>query len=250
MSWIRFRKGSAGVAALVLGCVAGHVGAETLVVRSTGPSAKSYPPGKAIPDTAKITLKANDQVVLLDGRGTRTLKGPGSFSPLANSSATASAGSTLGALVAQRGDRRARIGAVRSITAGPARSPNIWFVDIDRSTTVCVADPQAVTLWRAGMPKPVSVTLTGSDAKPYTLNWTKDRSTMPWPAALPIASGQSYQIRHDGAAQPTAVRFVVLGTALSGLEDLASTLIQNGCSAQLDLLIDTVALPDPTASGG
>ena len=51
--------------------------AAVLVVRSSGPSARGFPAGKALPDSEKLTLKANDVVVLLDSRGTRTLRGPG-----------------------------------------------------------------------------------------------------------------------------------------------------------------------------
>ena len=251
MSWIRVVKPSAGLAALMIACLAGAAGAETLVVRSAGPSAKSYPPGKAIPDAARIVLQANDQVVVLDGRGTRTLRGPGTFSPVAASGSAADTRSTLSSLVAQRSDRRARIGAVRSMSAGPPRSPNIWFVDIDRSTTVCVADPAAVTMWRAGVPKPAKVTVTSSPSgTSETLAWAKDAPTAPWPASMPISNGAQYSISVPGTAQPTSVRFVVLGAGLQGLEDLASVLIKNGCTAQLDLLIETVAIPEPTAAAG
>ena len=48
--------------------------AAVLVVRSSGPSAGAYPPGKALSDTHKLNLKANDTIVLLDSRGTRTLQ--------------------------------------------------------------------------------------------------------------------------------------------------------------------------------
>ena len=34
--------------------------AKAVVVRSAGPSAKTYPPGKALPDSAKISLKPGD----------------------------------------------------------------------------------------------------------------------------------------------------------------------------------------------
>jgi hypothetical protein len=242
---------SAGLAALMIACMASPAAADTLVVRSAGPSAKSYPPGKAIPDSARIVLQANDQVVVLDGRGTRTLRGPGTFSPVAASGSAADTRSTLSSLVAQRSDRRARIGAVRSMSAAPARSPNIWFVDIDRSTTVCVADPAAVTMWRAGVPKPARVTVTSSPAgRSETLVWAKDAPTAPWPASMPISNGAQYSISVPGAAKPTSVSFAVLGTGLQGLEDLASVLIKNGCTAQLDLLIETVAIPEPTAAKG
>jgi len=77
-------------AALVAGSAA--TSAAVLVVRSSGPSAGTYPPGKAIPESTTLKLRANDMIVLLDSRGTRTLKGPGSFSAsaAAGPSATAS----------------------------------------------------------------------------------------------------------------------------------------------------------------
>ena len=249
MSWSKFITTSGGIAGLTIACIAGTASAATLVVRSAGPSAKSYPPGTAVPDSATIVLKANDQIVLLDGRGTRTLSGPGSFSPVAAASAGASAQSTFSSLVGQRSDRRARIGAVRNMQAGPARSPNLWFVDVGKSATVCVADPTAVSLWSAAMPKPDSVTVTGAGTT-ATAAWPKDAPTAPWPVALPITSGAQYSIAVPGAAQPTSVRFVVVGSALNGLEDLASVLIKNNCTAQLDLLIQTVAVPDASASTG
>ena len=42
----------------------------------------------------------------------------------------------------------------------------------------------------------------------------------------------------------------MLGASLTGLEDLASLLIKNNCGAQLDLLIETVAVPDAAPANG
>ena len=44
--------------------------AAVLVVRSSGPSAKAYPAGRALPENQAITLRGNDVVILLDSRGT------------------------------------------------------------------------------------------------------------------------------------------------------------------------------------
>ncbi len=40
------------------------------------------------------------------------------------------------------------------------------------------------------------------------------------------------------------LKFAVLGSNPQGLEDTAAALIKNGCQAQLDLLIETVAVPE------
>jgi hypothetical protein len=75
-----------------------------IVVRSAGPSANSYPVGMALAGDQVITLKANDIVVLLNSRGSWTLRGPGRFRAAASASAMASS-------------RRARFGAMRGGSA-------------------------------------------------------------------------------------------------------------------------------------
>jgi hypothetical protein len=86
------------LAGCALAMISGSVAAEAavLVVRSSGPSAKAFPAGKAVPDSQVITLKSNDVLILLDSRGTRTLRGPGKFS--ATASASTAATSSLAAL--------------------------------------------------------------------------------------------------------------------------------------------------------
>jgi hypothetical protein len=250
LSWIlNSSKARAGIAAAMALALAGAASAETLVVRSSGPSARSYPPGKAIPETQKIVLKANDQVIILDGRGTRTLKGPGSFSPIVASTRATDSRSTFAALVTQRSERRARIGAVRGATVanpGATRSPNLWFVDMERSSSTCVLDPNAITLWRAEPAGPATVTVTrASDGKSATLGWTAGQSTHAWPAEMPVANGAEYRLSWPGALQPTVLKFAVLDpNPQGGLENMAAELIRHGCEAQLDLLIETVAVPD------
>lgn len=249
MSWTRNSKTWAGIAALMTVALAGAAAAETLVVRSSGPSARSYPPGKAIPEAQKIVLKANDLVVILDGRGTRTLKGPGTFSPTVASSEATDSRTTFAALVSQRSERRARIGAVRGATLanpGATRSPNLWFVDMERSSSMCVTDPASLTMWRAESAEPATVAVTRlSDGKAENVEWLRGQSTRAWPESLPVSDGAEYRLTWPGQMQPTKLKFVVLGTnPQGGLENMAAALIKNGCEAQLDLLIETVAIPE------
>jgi hypothetical protein len=98
------------LAALALS-LGGAALAETIVVKSAGPSAKAYPPGKSIADNSKVSLKAGDSVTILDGRGTRILKGPGMFA----TTATTATGSNFNALLRNTGTRQVRTGAVRSV---------------------------------------------------------------------------------------------------------------------------------------
>ena len=246
MSWTKLVKPSAAVTALMMATLSVGASAATLVVRSSGPSAKSYPAGKQLADSSKIALKAGDQVVILDSRGTRTLKGPGIFSPTLPSNQASDSRETF----AQVSSRRARPGATRGVQpAAPAattgRSPNIWFVDAERSATVCVADPSAVTLWRpeGGPMTTATLTQVGSN-KAETVQWLQGQSKRPWPASLPVTDGAQYRIAWEGQPTPTELRFALLGPTTSGLEDMASKLITRGCTAQLDLLIETVAIPE------
>jgi hypothetical protein len=214
--------------------------AAILVVRSSGPSAKNFPPGKSLADTQRITLGANDKLVVLDGRGTRELKGPGTFTP--GGPAQASSRVAAASAVAGGTQRRARIGAVRSVSGAPTRSPTIWHVDVTKSATVCLADPRNVTLWRGNAKDAATLTLrSGGNAR--TVEWPAGQSTLAWPSDLPVSSGADYQLSWAGAPAPTRLKFVTLPAAPVGLEAMASSLIRNGCQVQLDHLIETVRLP-------
>lgn len=240
------------MAAFIGVLMAGSAVAAPLVVRSAGPSAKAYPAGKALADNAKIVLKAGDTIVLLDGRGTRTLSGPGTFSASATAVAAATTGSTLGALVSGGGERRARIGAVRSasgIDKNAGKNPNVWYVDVTRSSNMCIADTSTVTVWRPDPTKAATITVTKPDGSTGKIDLAAGQAAALWPSSLPIADGNSFKLSWAGAKAPTALKFVVVKPTSPGLEDMAQSLIKAGCNAQLDMLIQTVALPGAGSAG-
>lgn len=217
--------------------------ADILVVRSTGPSAKSFPPGKRLPEGSRIVLKANDSLDLLDGRGTRTLRGPGTFV------AGASAGRVAGNVPVTQ--RRARIGAVRSVGGGgELRPPSIWHVDVSKSSAFCVAEPNKVALWRSDASGPATLNIMRASGGPATrVDWEAGSSTVAWPSSLAIADNSEFRLS-AGAAAPTSIKFRILPQRPVGLEDMASFLMSNQCSAQLDLFIETVRLPDDAPPAG
>ena len=220
------------VAVLLAGATAAM--ADILVVRSTGPSAKSFPPGRRLPESARIVLKASDQLIVLDGRGTRILRGPGAFT-----AGAPAVGRTASAAPVQR---RARIGAVRGPDARAPRPPSIWHVDVARSSNVCVADPAKVTLWRADPAGAATLTIAGRSGGARRLAWRPGSSLLAWPAGLPVAEGAEYRLS-IGSAPPSTIRFRTMPAEPAGLENTAQTLIRNQCDAQLDLFIETVKLP-------
>jgi hypothetical protein len=239
--------------ALMIAGAATVASAEALVVRSSGPSAKAYPPGKAIPDNSRIILKANDQLVILDNKGTRTLTGPGNFSPAQPSAPVASSGSTFAALVSQRSERRARIGAVRGtppMTAAEINQPpNVWFVDVNRGATVCAADPSVLSLWRADPAQPASTTLTDATGATATIDWRAGQATAAWPMTVPAASG-AYTITGAAGTPAKSMTVVKLDSDPQDINALAAILVQNKCEAQLDLLLQTTSTAPVTKPGG
>ena len=157
-------------------------------------------------------LQASDQLTLLDGRGTREMRGPGTFIAASASSAPAQLASAAAA-----NGRRARIGAVRGIETGPLRPPTIWHVDVSKSSNVCVSPPNKVALWRAD---PAA----DGDADRHRrggtrqLAWPAGDATLDWPDGLPLTDGAEYRLSWQGAAAPTTIRFRTLPQRPAGLE--------------------------------
>lgn len=235
MNWASKMTAARGVAAAALTvALAGAAIAGPVVVRSTGPSARAYPAGRQLPDNAQLALKAGDTVVLLDSRGTRTLSGPGNY-PAVGGSSRISTVSTASRILANQTASERRGGAVRGGTpTGDTRSPNLWFVDMTKSGTMCVADTNAVRVWRASGAKPAEVRIAGGSGS-GTITMPQGATVGDWPKSVPVTPGTEYTITADGMA-PTKVKFVTVPMPTS-LEDTASQLIAKGCNTQLDLLV-------------
>lgn len=228
--------------ALALAVGAAAAEAAVLVVRSSGPSAKAYPAGRAVPENQVITLKSNDVVILLDSRGTRTLRGPGKFSATASAANTAT--SSLAALTGQSGNRRSRVGAVRRPPSGATAGRNVWQADVARSGNVCVANPADLGLYRGNAGSAERVTITDGAGKAATVQFSEGQKIASWPSSLPVSAGARFAVKGAGDPANLTVRWITPVPA--GLEGLAQTFIRNDCQAQLDVLIDTFA--SPTAS--
>src|SRR5688572_16447598 len=225
--------------ALAIGTGAVAADAAVLVVRSSGPSAKAFPAGRAVPENQVINLKPNDVVILLDSRGTRTLRGPGKFSATASASTTTT--SSLAALTSQNTARRSRVGAVRRPPSGATSGRNVWQADIARSGNICVANPADLGLYRANAAGTGSVTITDAAGKTATVRFADGQKIASWPTDMPVAANGRYQVAGNGTSASYTARLIQPVPA--GLEGLAQTFIRNDCQAQLDVLIDTFASP-------
>jgi len=217
-------------AAVLTGFATVSASAAVLVVKSSGPSARSFPAGKALADAAKLTLKPNDVVVLLDSRGTRTLRGPGSFS--AASTGPARSMSSLAALTGQ-GRARGRVGAVR----GPVPR-SIWQINADTSETMCFANPTDIGLYRENVARADTIVIRDLDSgKSSKASFAAQMQTAQWPADLPITANGRYKIGGS-----TTVAMKSIAPLPAGLEGIAQSLIRNECQGQLDILINTFTI--------
>lgn len=231
MSWAQSKASARrlGLLALVSIAAAAPAAANVLVVRSSGPSAAQYPAGRSLPDNAQIRLQGNDMVVLLSAGGTRTFRGPGTFSP----------GQAAGPSVASTGGSRARVGAVRSAGIDPSMpQPSIWQIDVSQSGTACLTSAASATLWRPDSGQAGRLSIRGPGGS-QQVEWPAGHATASWPEGLPLANDAEYQISQVGAPAPTTVRVKLIGAVTGDLTAVADALIRNGCTEQLDLLVAT-----------
>lgn len=225
----------AGVAALAMAPETAEAGT---VVASSGPSAGTYPVGSQIGDTQRITLRQGDSITVLDGGSTRVLRGPGTFILATRS---ASAGNTaMAALTARRGGSRARTGAVRGVEgATPVSNPNVWYVDVATSGTVCLDSGNSLKLWRSDTSAEATYTISPASMPDDGVMVTFPANEMLalWVSALQLRDGHAYTISDGSEAEPTRITFALLSDAPSDPEMLAQALISRGCTLQLQQMV-------------
>ncbi|MGN6689346.1 MAG: hypothetical protein ACTHJU_00235, partial [Sphingopyxis sp.] len=125
------RIGLAAATALLAIAVTGTAAAQSMVVRSTGPSASKYPTGTKLKSTDKLTLASGDKVVLMQAGKTRTLSGPGTFGASGTIQANQSMGATVTRMLSSGPTMRSRGGFSRGAEeAAPVdlRAPNLWLL--------------------------------------------------------------------------------------------------------------------------
>lgn len=246
------RLGLAAAAAAMTVAVAGTAAAQSMVVRSTGPSASKYPTGTKLKASDKVTLVAGDRVVLIQGGKTRTLSGPGSYSAGGTVQASQTTGSTVARMLASGPQGRARGGFTRGDPAGPPpadiHAPNLWLLDYRESGTFCVADPATLLLWRPHMGSDELLKIEQGD-RSETVAFVAGANYRKWPTeTVPVQYGVDYRLSGAGLAAPVSIRFAPLDAMPEGAEGAAAMLVAKGCQPQLDRLVDAMA--ESEAAGG
>src|SRR5206468_11975281 len=187
--------------------------ANVVVVKSLGPSSKAYPPGKTLPESAKISLQGGDVVTVLGPGSAATLRGPGSFA--------------AGAVAINGASSRGRFGALRA--AEVAKNPSIWDIDVTQSGKMCVTSTSKVQLWRPEGDSAVTIKIRSDDGHSQNLSWAAGSTEAVWPAALPIKSGGQYQLEWPDTGDKSSVTFVAVPNTPPDLVGAAQVLIENGC---------------------
>ena len=238
MSWL---KPAVMAATCAISLASSGAAIAAIVVASSGPSAKQFPTGKKLDDSQTIILQAGDTVTVLDARGTRVLRGAGTFK--ASEAAGQNRSSTFTALTRQRGSQRVRTGAVRN--AGPdgkLMSPNLWFVDLSKSGTICVIEGNPVHAWRPDAAKAATYRVANTAGATSTLSFDAGSMVASWnTAATPISDGSAFTVTTEAGQPLGRYGFVVLPSQPATPEDTAAVLIEKGCSAQLELLSASLA---------
>ncbi len=239
MRWI---DRGAAIAALALGSVAvlsaTAAEAQILILRANGPIAQRLRAGTMLPDTRPIRLAAGDTLELLGETGTWTWRGPGDF-PRA-------AGTVRSAAVMVAPDRRrARVGAVRSVPGAAESRPNLWMVDVGTPGAVCVLGQEPPVLWRLDAETAATQTLSGPGGATAEIAWAPGQAAAPWPEGVPLVDGGAYALRQTAATTSIVVR--TLEAAPESVTDAAQALLEEGCDAQMDLLVAQMEQEDELA---
>lgn len=212
-----------GAAAVVFALGSTAAIANVVVVKSLGPSAKSYPPGKTLPASAKIALQGGDVVTVLGPGAAKTMRGPGNFD-------------TASVNMASAAGQRGRFAALRA--AEVAHNPSIWDIDVAQGGKFCVTNAAKLQLWRSDSEADTAITIRTADGKSQELSWAAGKALTAWPAAMPVKSGASYQLEWTDTGEKSNVDVVLISAPPTDLVGAAQVLIENGCQKQLDLLVE------------
>lgn len=213
--------------------------ADVLVLRADGPRApRHYRVGTRHADNAVFELRPGDAMVVLARGGTRQWRGPGFYSLVAPARPLVLAnGQTV----------RVQTGVVRGEPPQPGVQPtDVWEYDVSREGRLCVASGSRPILWRPRSAAATTLTIRARGGAVQRIAWPAGTFRMPWPAALPLTGGTTYVVERGGGQPAVRLRVAMLPRSASNdLNGLATSLLAQGCTGQLQTLIATRF--DPTA---
>lgn len=206
-----------------------------VVIAASGPSAGNFPVGKKIGNNERIVLRAGDSLTVLDGNGTRVLRGAGTYS--LGQQAGPSRRSDFAVLTERRSASRMGAGASRVEPDGRLYPPNLWYVDVGQPGRFCLASTERVRLWRNSPEGDATYLVRADTGGSHTVTFADGDTLAPWDTKLlPVTNGAVFHIAGPSGGPDKELSFVVLGTVAEEPEALAAQLIDNGCTSQLEQL--------------
>jgi hypothetical protein len=241
---LTMRRLTLTIAACAALAVTGTAAAQSMVVRSTGPSASKFPAGSRVKENDRVVLVAGDKLVLMKDGKTRTLSGPGSFQTTEQVAASQSTSTTVTRMLAKGPTMRSRGGFSRGSDAksvSEARAPNLWLLDYREAGTFCVADANALLLWRPEMDSDQLLRIE-QGGHTETVAFVSGANYRKWPSeTLPLQFGVDYRLSGGGLPAPVSVRFTQFDGEDLSVDKSAEALLAKGCSAQINRLVDALA---------
>ena len=207
-------------------------GAQVVVLFARGPSAAAYPAGRVLPANQVISLKAGDQLELLDGSGSHVLTGPsvvtaGHVDPKIRDE-------VIGVFLKAQHSRPG-IAASRGLelSAGSTAKPGLWQADVGGDGAVCLTRETAPSLWRGPATPTASVTITRlATGEAVKVALPADGWSADWPTSLPTGDHERYQLTLDDGSTGALV-WILLDPPPVGMGGLAAALLDRECYDQL-----------------
>jgi hypothetical protein len=243
---------AAAIAAMVWFVGLSAASAQVVVLNAKGPSSAAYPQGAVLAPGRVISLKAGDQLEVLDAAGSHVLNGPAS---LQAGQISAGSKAALQDVFRRANASRPGIAAVRGFTLddgktpAPTDVPPLWRLDIVSWQQGEPSDPRNFCVVHGQIPVLTRDT-TASEGRlaiyqdsthvSRILTWPAGLRDIAWPNNLPYADGDLFSLNLDDAGA-TTVRWRTVPAESADLTALATALLDNGCYDQLDSLQTQVA---------
>ena len=219
-------------------------GAKTLVLQSTGPSAKQYPPGRVLLEPLNVTLESGDRISLLDAKGTREIRGPATIRDKIPRTASGTTLPTWGELIGSQ--MRPAAAAVRgspnrgeglSQAQRPSTVQNsLWQIDPTVGGDWCIIEGALPEFWRKDIDRSTSLTITGPPGASGITHFQRGNNTAKWLSSAKAANGAPYSVQLGNS---TKRQITIHSINLSNtLQKIAEELAKNHCYHQVAILLD------------
>jgi hypothetical protein len=142
--------------------------------------------------------------------------------------------------IISQADRR-EIGVARDAGNPTPEAPDVHLITLDGDGTQCVSPDHPVEFWRAPPARRSVLLLTRvANNERAETDWPSGTATLPWPAEVGLADGESYIAAVQGAMMKARILIRVVAFGTPSLE-AAQRLSDAGCTRQALGLLEGMA---------